>query len=226
MTIDEFRELLANESLHIDDPQFREPFNILNGYGRDFGAGAISVDNICQINASVMGGIPAPYGPAHPFGEVRKVGVGVGRYKCPPAQDCTYLLERLCEWLNDDAAKHDFNRFHPLAFPIIQALTAHLYIAWIHPFIDGNGRTARFLEYITLVRGGIPDEMAYLTAPYFLETRNTVGGYYDKLDMSSRIPEGHVNFLTYALRGFGHRLEVLNQPGAGRVFELGDKVDV
>ena len=32
----------------------------------------------------------------------------------------------------------------------MSALLAHLYIAWIHPFADGNGRTARLLEYLIL----------------------------------------------------------------------------
>ena len=28
--------------------------------------------------------------------------VGVSRYKAPPAEDCDFLLDRLCRWLNSD----------------------------------------------------------------------------------------------------------------------------
>ncbi|NOY75701.1 MAG: hypothetical protein GXP32_07900 [Kiritimatiellaeota bacterium] len=31
---------------------------------------------------------------------------------------------------------------------------AHVYIAWIHPFGDGNGKTARLMEFYLLLRSG------------------------------------------------------------------------
>ena len=41
--------------------------------------------------------------------------------------------------------------------PIIQALAAHYHVAAMHPFLDGNGRTARALEALMLQRAGLRD---------------------------------------------------------------------
>ena len=37
---------------------------------------------------------------------------------------------------------------------LVRAMMAHLYLAWIHTFGDGNGRTARLLEFLILARSG------------------------------------------------------------------------
>ncbi len=46
------------------------------------------------------------------------------------------------------------DRNNRVAAAILRAVLAHLYIAWIHPFGDGNGRTARLAK--KLVKRG-PD---------------------------------------------------------------------
>ena len=40
--------------------------------------------------------------------------------------------------------------------PILSAAAAHAWLAQIHPFIDGNGRTARILMNLILMRRGYP----------------------------------------------------------------------
>ena len=49
-----------------------------------------------------------------------------------------------------------------MAEGILKATLAHLYIAWIHPFGDGNGRTARLVEFMLLSRAGVPSPSAHL----------------------------------------------------------------
>ena len=80
-------------------------------------------------------------------GEIRTTEVVVGRYKCPPHQDCVFLLDRLCDVLNKFPLADD----NPIAYAFLKAIFAHLYLAWIHPFGDGNGRTARLLEFYILI---------------------------------------------------------------------------
>ena len=68
-------------------------------------------------------------------------------------KDCPALVGMLCDWLNGP----DFVTDDPaLIFPLglIRAIVAHLYIAWIHPFGDGNGRTARLVEFQLLLETG------------------------------------------------------------------------
>jgi Fic family protein len=70
----------------------------------------------------------------------------------PP--DHTTIRERLshlCEFANDDAGQIDRNQF---IHPIIKAIILHFMISYIHPFGDGNGRTARAIFYWSILRSG------------------------------------------------------------------------
>ena len=75
-------------------------------------------------------------------GEIRTYSVHAGPYVGAPAEDCEYLVERLAEWLESDTFRHEDPEIQ-FALAVAAAVYAHLYIAWIHPFGDGNGRTAR-----------------------------------------------------------------------------------
>ena len=83
--------------------------------------------------------------------------------------------------------------------PVVKALVAHLYIAWIHPFGDGNGRVARLVEYQILLGAGVPNPATHLLSNHYNDTRSE---YYRRLDASSRAPNGVMDFLVYALQGF------------------------
>ncbi len=134
-------------------------------------------------------------------GDVRDHEIWVGRYRGPPAEECAHLLDRLCEWLA--CADFEVRSDDPLAFVrvLTRALLAHLYLAWIHPFSDGNGRTARLVEYHLLVASDmVPTPAAHLLSNHYNRTRSR---YYEVLDQSSRIrPWSPVGFIDYALAGF------------------------
>jgi Fic family protein len=129
-------------------------------------------------------------------GEIRKYSVGVGGYRGAPAEDCDYLLQRMCEWLNEK----EFNpQTHPIVYGIIRSIVAHIYIAWIHPFGDGNGRTARLLEFKILLASGIPTPAAHLLSNHYNLTRTE---YYRQLDHASRSKGDIIPFIQYAVEGF------------------------
>lgn len=130
-------------------------------------------------------------------GEVRNIEVGVGRYLCPPAVECECLVERLCEWL-DEMYEEQLNA-PALALPILKAVIAHLYLVWIHPFADGNGRTARLLEHHIMLAGGVPETATHLLSGFYNETKSE---YYRRLEASSKAISGVIGFLLYALQGF------------------------
>ena len=68
---------------------------------------------------------------------------GARVYLPPPAAAVPPLIEELCTWANagDEAAA-------------IQAAVVHVSLAGIHPFKDGNGRTARIAASLAMYRGG------------------------------------------------------------------------
>lgn len=130
-------------------------------------------------------------------GRIRQYDVGVARYRGAPWSDCPYLLERLVTWLGD--LDRTLPEFLGTAKAILRAVLSHLYIAWIHPFGDGNGRTARLVEFAILVNAGIPIPAAHLLSDHYNETRTK---YYLELDRASRSGGDVVPFICYAVRGF------------------------
>lgn len=128
-------------------------------------------------------------------GELRTHSVGVGTYRGAPAEDCLYLLDRLCSWLPGIQAPQPDNR---IAFAVLRAILAHLYIAWIHPFGDGNGRTARLVELLILAKSGVPSPAAHLLSNHYNLTRTR---YYRELDRASKSGGDIVPFLSYAVQG-------------------------
>jgi Fic family protein len=58
----------------------------------------------------------------------------------PPAEQLPNRLQALCDFANEDDAKQFIH-------PVIRAIILHFWLAYDHPFEDGNGRTARALFY-------------------------------------------------------------------------------
>ena len=157
----------------------------------------LCVETLKQYNALVLKNLPLDDGIVP--GEIRRLSVGVGRYRGAPAEDCEYLVQRLCQWLTESfQAPSGLEYFQP-AFTILKAIVAHLYVAWIHPFGDGNGRTARLIEFRILLAAGVPDTAAHLLSNHYNQTRTE---YYRQLDRSHSVDGGDVyGFLEYALQG-------------------------
>jgi Fic family protein len=64
-------------------------------------------------------------------------------HKPPPAEQLPERLEEMCEFANEYADESAPEFIHP----VIRAILLHFWLAYDHPFEDGNGRTARALFY-------------------------------------------------------------------------------
>lgn len=164
----------------------------------DSGSRPLTSDMIKEYNQLVLKDLALDEG-IEP-GVLRTHSVGVGRYLAAPAEDCDYLLGRLVDWLNSS----DFEAPEPqpdmrFIYVTIKAVLAHLYLAWIHPFGDGNGRTSRLLEFRIIVASGAPVPVAHLLSNHYNMTRSE---YYRQLDATSRSGGDIVPFLCYAVQGF------------------------
>jgi Fic family protein len=139
-------------------------------------------------------------------GEFRDVGVGVGSYRGAPPRDVEFLTTALCDWLNGPDFDLERVTEHRDAFlhAFLKAAVAHLYIAWIHPFGDGNGRTARLIEFGVLSAAGIPSVAAHLLSNHYNMTR---AAYYRQLDQASKSGGDLCPFLRYAAEGFVDQLQ-------------------
>ena len=155
----------------------------------------ITRELICEFNHQVLEG--TEYESHVVPGQIRDYSVGVPAYQGAPAEDCRYLVDRLVDWLESDTFRSDDTEIR-FALAVACAIYAHLYIAWLHPFGDGNGRTARLLEFLILARCGmIPLPATHLLSNHYNLTRDQ---YYRELAKASRTGET-VGFLAYAIQG-------------------------
>ncbi len=101
----------------------------------------------------------------------------------PSKQEIENLISDLCQFFNTDT--EDF------IHPIIKACIIHFMVGWIHPFVDGNGRTARALfywymlkkgywltEYLSISRIIKDSKTQYEKAYLYSETDNNDLGYF------------------------------------------------
>ena len=163
----------------------------------------LTPDWIAGANRSLLAGLEGHLEEDVVPGEIPTRPVGVLRYRGAPREDCAFLLQRLCSWLEgDDWPVRPDRHEDRIASAILRAVFVHLYVAWIHPFGDGNGRTARLAEFMILAREGVPSPSAHLLSNHYNLTR---AEYYRQLDRSSRANSGRgdpLGFLLYSLQGF------------------------
>lgn len=65
------------------------------------------------------------------------------RHQTPPWQDVPQLVEEMCGYVNELAYRGGYEVVHYAAYVMWR-------VNWIHPFADGNGRTARAASYLVL----------------------------------------------------------------------------
>ena len=179
----------------------QEVDNILNACNEILAGVAIgnvprmTLQRIKGLNRSVLHGLSLEPGVIP--GEIPTRQYGVADYVAAPREDCEYLLARMCDWLREIESTQVLGS--RTATAILCAILSHLYLVWIHPFGDGNGRTARLMEHQILAAAGVPSPAAHLLSNHYNETR---AEYYRYLRLSSRIENGAVEFLMYSLQGF------------------------
>lgn len=69
----------------------------------------------------------------------------------PPADEINQRLTRLCEFINTPHETFEGERY---LHPLVKASIIHFMMGYLHPFKDGNGRTARALFYAYMLKCG------------------------------------------------------------------------
>jgi Fic family protein len=170
------RQTVSEEPLLIHDPderaaaeaenallQFDRVLDLIDMAVRDGQPFRLRPSTILALHAEAMRGI---HGQA---GTWRNAPVEIeGSAHQPPAEDLVVIdIEDLCDWINANWNTHS-------------AVELCAYVMWrlngIHPFADGNGRTARAVAYLVLcVKAGarlpgaptIPEQIAEDKRPYY-----------------------------------------------------------
>ena len=214
-------ELKLPKSIHYQGQEIQNIVDSFNEIGEYLSSKPdehwyISVQDLMRFNRKILEGLPVEEEVIP--GKIRQYSVGVLRYRAAPWNDCQYLLERLCQWLKEiNQSSGDLGR---TTVALLRAILAHLYLAWIHPFGDGNGRTARLIELQILLDSKMPSAAAHLLSNHYNKTRMM---YYKKLDEVGKNGGDVGPFIEYALQGFvdglDEQIEYITEQQARMVWE-------
>ncbi|MDI6752161.1 MAG: Fic family protein [bacterium] len=154
----------------------------------------LNEDIVKETHSLITKDIEYPHNtPGQYRNHIVKVGdVEHGGVYTPPKcfDDIKLLMKEFIEWINSDEIR--------ALDPVLRAALAHYHLGLIHPFGDGNGRTARIVETILLQFAGIKYVPIMLSNFYY---RN-IEDYFWVFSKSRRNKEDDVTpFLELVLRG-------------------------
>jgi Fic family protein len=146
---------------------------------------------ICDVHRRLVGNCDDDHcAPGQLRGRDQNVTFGAPRHRgSEGGEDCRAAIEDMVEAIRTLYRGHD---------PLIQALALHYHFAAMHPFLDGNGRTARALEAIMLQRTGLRDTLFIAMSNYYYEQKT---GYLNALCATRAANHDLTPFLKFALKG-------------------------
>ena len=165
-------KMVIEDGMTVNGKSLREHFEVINHQEAiEYLEQLISVGNklqstdILDIHSLVLQKIEKEYAGRYRNFAVRIQGAN---FLPPNALKVPTLIEELIDWYHhEDIALH----------PLIKATIYHHRFAWIHPFIDGNGRTVRLTFNIHLMQEGFPPVIIL---------RNDRKKYYDALNKANQ----------------------------------------
>jgi Fic family protein len=115
-------------------------------------------------------------------------------FRPPDAETVVERLEEICQFANADHVE-------PFIHPIVVASMLHFFVGYVHPFVDGNGRTARMLFYWYALRHG------YGIFELLSISEQIRQGYsrYPQAYLDSELDNGDVTYFVH------YKLEIIEQ---------------
>jgi len=166
---------------------------------------AVDPDFISEVHRLIMEDLrPPPAGDGdHRPGKFRQEEVGIGHssHLPPPPWEIIPLMKELITFMNKD---------HAPKYDLIKAAQFHHRFVWIHPFENGNGRTARLLTYALMIKQGFSLNNSRIINPtsVFCIDRNL---YYKMLSVAdSGTSEGQKIWCVYMLRGLRDEIKKID----------------
>ena len=144
--INNTRDLSKNEVHGLDTANHKEALSELDRMSqlRDE---SISAHNVLILHRTLFDGIlqnPEEVG----RWRTRHVGVGGAAFTPSEPVDIPSRMDEYSKWLVKSSL--------PSHVPFVVAAVGHVWLTEIHPFVEGNGRTARLLSALVLSKAGFP----------------------------------------------------------------------
>lgn len=121
-------------------------------------------------------------------------------YTPPPALEMPHLMKEFVEWLN---RQEDLS-------PILIAGIAQFQFVHIHPFLDGNGRTARLLSTLTLYKTGYDFKRLFTVSEYYDKDRPA---YYKAIQSVRQNNMDMTSWLEYFIEGLRSQMIEIQEKG-------------
>ncbi len=163
-----------------------------------------SLSNIHKLIANKTLDNPEREGVFRESDDVRVINYmdGITVHDPPTHTEINALIADLCDFFNADATEKNF------VHPIVKGIIIHFMIGWIHPFANGNGRTARALFYWYLLKEG------YWLTEYLSISRiiKDTKSQYEKAYLYTENDDNDLSyFITYNLKVMKASFEALKQ---------------
>lgn len=128
---------------HIEAKNHKDAFELIKKIAASKKTSEIDENDILSIHKEILKGIDDNNAGIYRKAMVRILG---SRAVFPNPLKVPELMEEFVKWLQNEKDLH----------PAHIAADAHFKLVEIHPFIDGNGRTARLLMNLILIQNGFP----------------------------------------------------------------------
>jgi Fic family protein len=140
-------------------------------------------------------------------------------YMPPGTKDVPQLVIDFLGWLNSEGVKN--------INPVILAGIVHYEIARIHPFVDGNGRSARLMTSLILYKSGFDHRRFFALDDYYDENRSA---YYGALKTAQQNKGDITEWLEYFTEGVLFSInkvkDFIMKLGLSLKIEDGEKVEL
>jgi Fic family protein len=216
LTLEQSERLLGGQPVpeaNLDDAlellNYRNAFDLVAGY---LGSGApITEELIKEIHHRLVIGVRGNQASPGDYRTIQchVVNSATGRitYTPPTAGKVPGLMGELLTWLNIEAEIH----------PVLIAAIAQFQLVDIHPFCDGNGRTARLLSTLCLYRRGYDFKRLFTISEYYDRNR---ADYYQAIKTVREQEMDLTLWLEYFAEGLATQMQEVQERGK-RVIKKG-----
>lgn len=146
----------------------------------------------------------------------RQAGATVVHHAPPSWVEVEGLVDSLFGWI-EETKRRGKGADDPWVHPVIQAGIAHHRLVWIHPFVDGNGRTARMMTTVLLYQRGYDFKYLFQLSRYYNDDRDA---YYRALRTADTTGD-YTEWLTYFLGGFSMQMVAIKKRAAAAAEDAG-----
>ena len=214
LTLDQSEKLLAGEKpagVRADDAKevtnYRNAVDLVSDY---LGSGEpVTEGLIREIHKRLVRGVR---GNAAAPGEYRRTQNYVANsitkeiiYTPPAPLEVPTLMAEFVAWLNEEEKLH----------PILLAGIAQFQLVHIHPFLDGNGRTARLLSMLCLYGHGYDFKRLFTLSEYYDRDRS---GYYKAIQSVRQRNPDLTEWLEYFTSGLRSQLTEIQRKGEALIW--------